>query len=65
MGIDGGGATLWLIAGANGVGKTTFARARIAAISKATEFVNIGLIAQGLSPLDPSSPPGARGAGGA
>lgn len=55
MGIDGGGATLWLIAGANGVGKTTFARARIAAISKATEFVNLDLIAQGLSPLDPSA----------
>jgi len=46
---------LWLIAGADGVGKTTFAKARIAAISKGTEFVNLGLIAQGLSPLDPSA----------
>lgn len=48
-----GRPTLWLIAGANGVGKTTFARARIAAVSGTTEFVNLDLIAQGLSPLDP------------
>jgi predicted ABC-type ATPase len=44
---------LWLIGGANGVGKTTFARARIAAVSGSTEFVNLDLIAQGLSPLNP------------
>ena len=49
-----GRPTLWLIAGANGVGKTTYARARIAAVSGTTEFVNLDLIAQGLSPLDPS-----------
>jgi predicted ABC-type ATPase len=48
-----GRSTLWLIAGANGVGKTTFARARIAAVAGTTEFVNLDLIAQGLSPLDP------------
>jgi predicted ABC-type ATPase len=45
--------SLWLIAGANGVGKTTYARARIAAVSGTTEFVNLDLIAQGLSPLNP------------
>jgi predicted ABC-type ATPase len=49
-----GRPTLWLIAGANGVGKTTFARARIEAVSGTTEFVNLDLIAQGLSPLDPT-----------
>jgi predicted ABC-type ATPase len=49
-----GRPTLWLIAGANGVGKTTYARARIEAVSGTTEFVNLDLIAQGLSPLDPS-----------
>lgn len=49
-----GRPTLWLIAGANGVGKTTFARARIEAVSGTTKFVNLDLIAQGLSPLDPT-----------
>ncbi len=49
-----GHSTLWLIAGANGVGKTTYARARIEAVSGTTEFVNLDLIAQGLSPLAPA-----------
>jgi predicted ABC-type ATPase len=49
-----GHPTLWLIAGADGVGKTTYARARIEAVSGTTEFVNIDLIAQGLSPLAPT-----------
>ncbi len=49
-----GRPTLWLIAGADGVGKTTYARARIATVSGTTQFVNLDLIAQGLSPLDPS-----------
>jgi predicted ABC-type ATPase len=49
-----GRPTLWLIAGANGVGKTTYARARIATVSGTTEFVNLDLIAQGLSPLNPA-----------
>lgn len=48
-----GRPTLWLISGPDGVGKTTFARARIAVVSGTTEFVNLDLIAQGLSPLDP------------
>jgi predicted ABC-type ATPase len=46
--------TLWIIAGANGVGKTTFAKARIAAVSGSTHFVNLDLIAHGLSPLAPN-----------
>lgn len=45
---------LWIIGGANGVGKTTFARARIAAVSGSTNFVNLDLIAHGLSPLAPN-----------
>lgn len=49
-----GRPTLWLIAGSDGVGKTTYARARIAKVSATTTFVNLDLIAQGLSPLDPS-----------
>ena len=47
-------ATLWLIAGADGVGKTTYALSRIEAVSGTNEFVNLDLIAQGLSPLNPS-----------
>lgn len=48
-----GSPTLWLIGGANGVGKTTFALARIAAVSGVRQFVNLDLIAKGLGPLDP------------
>lgn len=46
--------TLWIVGGANGVGKTTFAKARIAAVSGSTRFVNLDLIAHGLSPLAPN-----------
>ncbi len=49
-----GRPAFWLIAGADGVGKTTYARARIAAVSGTTDFVNLDLITQGLAPLDPS-----------
>ena len=44
---------LWLLAGANGVGKTTFARARIRAVTGSVRFVNLDEIARGLSPFDP------------
>lgn len=47
-----GHPTLWLIGGANGVGKTTFALARIAAVSGVRQFINLDLIARGLAPLD-------------
>src|SRR6056297_4193845 len=43
---------LWLIAGPNGVGKTTYAFRHIRAVSGAAEFVNLDEIARGLSPLD-------------
>ncbi len=43
---------LWLIAGPNGVGKTTYAFRHIRAVSGASEFVNLDEIARGLSPLD-------------
>jgi predicted ABC-type ATPase len=48
-----GRPTLWLIAGADGVGKTTFARARIAVVSGTSKFINFDLIREGLSPLNP------------
>lgn len=45
--------TLWLIAGANGVGKTTYAFRHIRAVSGSVRFVNLDEIARGLSPLAP------------
>lgn len=50
-----GHPTFWLIAGPNGIGKTTFARARLEAISGSINFVNMDEIARGLSPLRPSA----------
>lgn len=44
---------LWFVAGANGVGKTSFAFKHISAISGSKSFVNLDEIARGLSPLDP------------
>jgi predicted ABC-type ATPase len=44
--------TLWLIAGADGVGKTAYARARIEFVTRSTYFVNVDLIRERLSPLD-------------
>lgn len=46
---------LWLIAGANGVGKTTYAFRHIRAVSGTVNFVNLDEIARGLSPLEPSA----------
>ena len=48
-------ATLWLIAGPNGVGKTTFAFRQIRRLSGSTEFVNLDEIARGLAPLAPET----------
>jgi predicted ABC-type ATPase len=45
--------TLWLIAGPNGVGKTTYAFNHIQKISGSTRFINLDEIARGLSPLAP------------
>jgi len=44
---------LYIIAGPNGVGKTTFARDFLPAEVQCLEFVNADLIAQGLSPFAP------------
>lgn len=45
----------WIVAGPNGVGKTTYAFRHIRAVSGSTRFVNLDEIARGLSPLDPSA----------
>ena len=45
--------TLYIIAGPNGVGKTTFADRYLPDEAKQLEFVNADLIARGLSPYDP------------
>ncbi|WP_054143334.1 AAA family ATPase [Bosea sp. AAP35] len=45
----------WIVAGPNGVGKTTYAFRHIKAVSGSTSFVNLDEIARGLSPLDPSA----------
>lgn len=47
--------TLYLIAGPNGVGKTTFADRYLPDEARQLEFVNADLIARGLSPYDPDS----------
>lgn len=45
----------WLIAGPNGVGKTTYAFRNVPAVSGSTNFVNLDEIARGLSPLEPGA----------
>lgn len=45
--------TIYVIAGPNGVGKTTFADRYLPDEAKQLEFVNADLIARGLSPYDP------------
>lgn len=45
--------TLWLVAGPNGVGKTTYAFRHIRSVSGSAHFVNLDEIARGLSPLEP------------
>ena len=47
--------TLYIIAGPNGVGKTTFADSFLPDEARQLEFVNADLIARGLSPYDPDS----------
>lgn len=43
----------WLIAGPNGVGKTTYAFKNVPAVSGSMNFVNMDEISRGLSPLAP------------
>lgn len=45
--------TIYVIAGPNGVGKTTFADRYLPDEARQIEFVNADLIARGLSPYDP------------
>lgn len=47
--------TIYVIAGPNGVGKTTFADRYLPDEAKQVEFVNADLIARGLSPYDPDA----------
>jgi predicted ABC-type ATPase len=53
--------TLYLIAGPNGAGKTTFASRFLPEESGELEFVNVDLIARGLSPFDPVAAAAAAG----
>lgn len=45
--------TCWIIAGPNGAGKTTFALEFLPQVVGCTHFINVDLIAAGLSPLAP------------
>jgi predicted ABC-type ATPase len=47
--------TIYLIAGCNGAGKTTFAQEFLPHEAKCLRFYNADEIARGLSPLDPSA----------
>ncbi len=55
--------TLWIIAGPNGVGKTTYAMRHIAEVSGSLEFLNQDETARGLYPLAPASQKALRAAG--
>jgi hypothetical protein len=48
-----GEPTLYLFAGSNGAGKTTFARAYLRQLDPIPRFLNADEIARGLSPFDP------------
>ena len=52
---NGQNPVLWLVAGANGVGKTTYARDHIQSYSGSKSFVNLDEIARGLSPFEPEA----------
>ena len=49
------GPCVYIVAGPNGSGKTTFARQFLPAYADCREFVNADLIAGGLSPLSPAA----------
>ena len=46
---------LYIIAGPNGVGKTTFARTFLPKYADCKSFINADLIAQGMSPFSPEA----------
>jgi predicted ABC-type ATPase len=47
------GKKIFIIAGPNGAGKTTFAREFLPKEADCPDFINVDLIAAGLSPFDP------------
>jgi predicted ABC-type ATPase len=49
------GKQVYIIAGSNGAGKTTFAREFLPKYVRCTRFINPDLIAAGLSPFDPAA----------
>jgi predicted ABC-type ATPase len=49
------GPNVYIIAGANGAGKTTFAREFLPYYADCTNFINADLIAQGVSPFSPDA----------
>ena len=49
-----GGKKIVIIAGPNGAGKTTFAREFLPREADCPDFINVDLIAAGLSPFDPN-----------
>ena len=55
MNDKGAGPRLYIIAGVNGSGKTTFARELLPNYVECLEFVNADLIAGGLSPFSPGA----------
>ena len=46
---------LYIVAGPNGAGKTTFAKEFLPNYAKCSNFVNVDLIASGLSPFSPAN----------
>jgi predicted ABC-type ATPase len=52
-----GDPTLYLFAGSNGAGKTTFAKAYLRQLDPIPRFLNADEIARGLSPLAPANSP--------
>ena len=46
---------LYIIAGPNGVGKTTFARTFLPKYADCKNFINADLVAQGISPFSPEA----------
>jgi len=49
------GRNVYIVAGPNGSGKTTFARTFLPVYARCENFINTDLIAQGLSPFKPGS----------
>lgn len=54
MGVVGAPKKIVIIAGPNGAGKTTFAREFLPREAGCPDFINVDLIAAGLSPFDPA-----------